>query len=309
MMQMKIGVQIPLAVHAGTHEAFRDYLQEIEELGFASIWLGDHIVIPKTIANMSSYPYGWRFTSDLDHFFPSKAFLEPISTCGFIAGATKRVEIGVGVFVVPMRNPVELAKELACLDVMSGGRLIAGVGAGWMEEEFVALGQPYKGRGARLDEAVELMRALWSGEATTFAGAHFQVRDIYCQPVPTRPEGPPIWIGGHTDLALERCARYSTGWHAIELSPDDFAAHSAKLDVRLAAHGRAPHEVVRSVACRVRLSGPDLDETKTLVADYAAAGCEHLVLYTTPTRSIEENLERFRRFCEEVGLDAGLAVS
>jgi alkanesulfonate monooxygenase SsuD/methylene tetrahydromethanopterin reductase-like flavin-dependent oxidoreductase (luciferase family) len=127
--------------------------------------------------------------------------------------------------------------------------------------------------------------------------------------VPNRPEGPPIWIGGHTDLALERCARYSTGWHAIELTPADFAAHSAILDEKLAAHGRAPEEVVRSVACRVRLSGEDLDEARSVVRDYAAAGCEHLVLYTTPTRSIEDNLNRFRRFCDEVGLDADVPVS
>jgi probable F420-dependent oxidoreductase len=302
---MKIGVQIPLGPGAGTSEPFRDYLHEIERLGYASVWLGDHIVIPKTIANMDSYPYGWRFSPDLGHFFPDKSFLEPISTCGFIAGATKRVEIGVGVFVVPMRNPVELAKELACIDVLAGGRLIAGVGAGWMEEEFVALDRPYKGRGARLDEAVALMRALWSGEVTTFEGKYFQVRDIYCQPTPTRAEGPPIWVGGHTDLALDRCARYASGWHAIELPPDEFAHHSARLDERLATAGRDPGEVVRSVATRVRLSGPDLDEARQTVKDYAAAGCEHLVLYTTPTRSIEENLERFQRFEREIGLDVG----
>ena len=302
---MKIGVQFPFAAGPGNHDALRRLVIDVEELGYDSIWLGDHIIIPGEIANMDSYPYGWRFEPGLTHYFPNKSFLDAVSTCGFIAGATTRVEIGVGVFVVPMRNPLDLAKQLASIDVLSGGRLIAGVGAGWMKEEFDALGMPYAKRGARMVEAVALMRQLWSGEPVTFKGDFYDIHDIYCLPRPTRPEGPPIWIGGHSDIALQRTVDFATGWHAIELSPDEFATYSRRLDEMLAAAGRDPREVIRSVAARFRLSGEDLGEARDAVAAYAEAGCEHLVVYATPSRSVDENRERYHTFWNQVAEPAG----
>lgn len=297
---MKVGVQFPLNAREHDHDALRLFVGEVERLGFDSIWLGDHIVIPESIADMDSYPYRWRFSDDLDHFFPDKAFLEAVAVCGFIAGASTRVEIGVGVFVVPMRNPVELAKQLASIDVVSGGRLIAGVGAGWLREEFDALGMPYERRGARLEESIELMRKLWTGEPVTFAGEFFSVRDITCLPRPARPEGPPVWLGGHSKIAFDRCVRMGSGWHAIELPPDEFEHHSRRLSERLVEAGRDPNEVVRSVACRLPLSGPSLDEARSTVEAYREAGCDHLVVYATPTRSVVDNLERFGRLSREV---------
>ncbi|MEA3019600.1 MAG: hypothetical protein QOI47_1124, partial [Actinomycetota bacterium] len=107
--------------------------------------------------------------------------------------------------------------------------------------------------------------------------------------------GPRIWIGGHTEAALRRCARLASGWHAIELSPDDFATHSRRLDELLAAAGRPSTSVARTVAARLRLSGDDLDEAMTTVAAYADAGCDHLVVNSTPRRSIAENIQRAER--------------
>ena len=262
---MKIGVQFPFAAGPGNHDALRRLVIEVEELGYDSIWLGDHIIIPGEIANMDSYPYGWRFEPGLTHYFPNKSFLDAVSTCGFIAG----------------------------------------VGAGWMKEEFDALGMPYAKRGARMVEAVALMRQLWSGEPVTFKGDFYDIHDIYCLPRPTRPEGPPIWIGGHSDIALQRTVDFATGWHAIELSPEEFATYSRRLDEMLAAAGRDPSDVVRSVAARFRLSGEDLGEARETVAAYAEAGCEHLVVYATPSRSVDENRERYHTFREHVAEPAG----
>src|SRR5690606_8854309 len=119
-----------LPVFSAEGPAIRDFAVAAEELGFASVWTRDHFVIPARIE--SAYPYAWRFSSDLDDLFPVRAFLEAISLCCFVAGATRQLEIGVGVFVLSMRNPVALAKELASRDVLSGGRVIAGIGTGWL---------------------------------------------------------------------------------------------------------------------------------------------------------------------------------
>jgi probable F420-dependent oxidoreductase len=275
-------------------------------MGFDSLWLGDHIVIPDEIRDMNSYPYLWRFRGNMAELFPDKNFIETIAACGFIAGATTRLQIGTGVLVVPMRGPVELAKQLASIDVLSGGRLIAGVGAGWLREEFDALGRPFDHRGARLDEALALMRELWSGKPTSFEGRYYTVERIHCLPTPIQQGGPPIWIGGHTDAALRRCARLASGWHAVELPPEQFTSRSRDLDALALAAGRRPDEITRSVACRLRLGG-SVEEAQEIVRSYQAAGCEHLVVYATVSRSIQENLKRYERFMTEVapGLSAG----
>lgn len=289
---MKLGLQIPIFSADGP--AIRDFAAAAEELEFDSVWTGDHFVIPARIE--APYPYAWRFSSGLEDLFPVRTFLEAVSLCGFVAGATTHLQIGVGVFVLPMRNPVAFAKELATLDVLSGGRVIAGVGSGWLAEEFAALGLPYEQRGARTDECVEILRALWSPEQpVSFQGRFHSFPPVYCEPVPVTPGGPPIWAGGHTDVALRRCARLATGWHAIELSPDDFARRSVKLDELLVAEGRAPGDVARTVATRLRLSGDSLDEAIATLDAYAAAGCDHLVVNSTPSRSVGENIRRAER--------------
>lgn len=289
---MKIGLQLP--VFSGDGVAIRDFAVAAESLGYDSVWTGDHYVIPATIE--APYPYAWRFAGDLDDLFPVKAFLEAIALCGFVAGATERLQIGVGVFVLPMRNPVALAKELATLDVLSGGRVIAGVGAGWLAEEFHALGASYDERGARTDEWIEILRSLWSpDQPVAHDGRFHRFGPVHCEPVPVTPGGPPIWVGGHTAAALRRCARVGVGWHAIELSPADFAAASTRLDELLVDAGRAPREVVRTVATRLRLGGDDVTAAIETVAAYEDAGCDHLVVVSTASRSVAENIGRAQR--------------
>lgn len=300
---MKVGVQLPLHVETADGPAIRRFITEVEELGYDSVWLGDHVVLPETIKDTSSYPYLWRFDASIDDLFPRKSFVEAASTAAYIAGVSQRLEIGVGVFVAPMREPVLLAKQLATIDVLSQGRLIAGLGAGWLREEFDSLGANYAERGARLDEYVEIMRTLWREEQpVSFDGKFRSFEPLFCQPTPVRKTGVPLWVGGHTPRALRRCARMGDGWQAIELSPDEFGRHAATLDRHLEAQGRAGAEVVKSVATRLSLSpGADVAAAARTVADYAANGCDHLVVYTTPSRSIEENLDRFRTLKSALG--------
>jgi probable F420-dependent oxidoreductase len=289
---MKLGLQLPVFAADGAGVA--EFARAAEDLGFDSVWTGDHLVIPAEIA--SSYPYAWRFPGYAGSLFPTPAFLEAVALCGFVAAATSRVDIGIGVLVLPMRNPVALAKELATLDVLSGGRVIAGVGTGWLTEEFDALGVPSDRRGARTDEAIAILRLLWGEEQpATFDGTFWSFGGVYCQPVPPRPGGVPIWIGGHTEVALRRCARLGTGWHAIELPPAEFAARSARLDELLTAQGRAAGEVERSVATRLRLSGRDLSEAVALISAYEDAGCDHLIINSTPSRPVADNIGRAAR--------------
>lgn len=298
---MKIGLQLPVFSTDGA--AIREFAVAAESLGYDSVWTGDHYVIPALIE--APYPYAWRFADDIRDLFPVKSFLEAVALCGYVAGATDRLEIGVGVFVVPMRNPVALAKELATLDVLSGGRVIAGVGAGWLAEEFAALQVPYDERGARTDEWIEILRALWAPEQPVgFDGRFHSFDPVHCEPVPVTPGGPPIWIGGHTPAALRRCARHGDGWHAIELTPDDFAAATAQLDELLAAAGRAPADVARSVATRLRLGVDDLGSAVETVAAYEAAGCDHLVVVSTASRSVAENVARAERLRAALDRDA-----
>jgi len=289
---MKIGLQLPLSATDGTGVA--EFARAAEDLGYDSVWTGDHLVIPAQIS--SSYPYAWRFPGYSGSLFPTQAFLEAVALCGFVAGATTRVEIGIGVLVLPMRNPVALAKELATLDTLSGGRVIAGVGSGWLTEEFDALGVRADHRGARTDEAIAILRLLWGeDQPASFEGKFWSFGPVYCQPVPPRAGGVPIWIGGHTESALRRCARLGTGWHAIELPPEEFAAHSARLDELLVAHGRTAAEVERSVATRLRLTGCDLSEAVAMVRAYEDAGCDHLVVNSTPSRPVGDNITRAAR--------------
>jgi probable F420-dependent oxidoreductase len=294
---MKIGLQLPVFSADGT--GVLRFAEAAEDLGYDSVWTGDHFVIPADVR--SSYPYSWRFPAYSGSLFPAPSFLEAVALCGFVAGATRHIEIGVGVFVLPMRNPVALAKELATLDVLSGGRIIAGIGTGWLTEELDALGLPADRRGARTDEAIAILRRLWGNDQpASFDGQFWSFGPVYCQPAPVRAGGVPIWVGGHSEAALRRCARTGAGWHAIELPPQEFAAHSARIDELLMADGRNPGDVQRSVAIRLRLSGGSVDDATALVAAYRDAGCDHLIVNCTPSRSVTDNIARAARLRGEL---------
>jgi probable F420-dependent oxidoreductase len=161
---------------------------------------------------------------------PGMQWIDPLSTLSLVAGVTDRVKLGTSVLVVPYRNPVVLANFCATLDVLSDGRLILGVGTGWMREEFEALGVPPSERGARTDEALEAMGTLWREDPASYSGRFFSFSDIVLACQPRTEGGPPIWVGGNTDPALRRALRHGGAWHGFEIYPEDLPDIRSRLE-------------------------------------------------------------------------------
>ena len=218
---------------------------ELEDAGFDSIWVSDHIVFP--VETTSRYPFAadgrptWPFESP---------YLEPMVVLGAVTAATKRAAIGTSVTIAPMRNPVLLAKQAASIDVMSGGRLVLGVGAGWLREEFEALDADFEHRGAVLAEWIEIARACWSGRAGPHNGKHYSIpAAIHVLP---RPAGPlPILVGGMSRHALRRAGAVADGWlgqFAIESLSErevENAVAAIRREAEAAGRSAEPRVVIR----------------------------------------------------------------
>lgn len=211
---MSIGIGLGVAGFPFSGQrAFLEWIDLCEELGADSVWFSERLV--------STTPA-----------------LEPIATFGVIAGRTQRLKFGMNAIVLPLRDPLVLAKECATLDYLSNGRLLTvfGVGSG-LAPEFRATGRPLEGRGARADEMLEIMTRLWSDERVTFEGRHFQYRDAAIAPRPAQ-QPLPLWIGGSSDAAVRRTARYGTGWLGGVQSPAQVAPVVAKIRAAAAEAGR-----------------------------------------------------------------------
>ena len=213
---MQFGVHLPHIGPWHDGDTLRRFALAVEEMGYDSVWVSDHIVFP--LGYESRYPYAEGGQFPLPPVVP---WLEPVTTLTFVAGATSRVKLGTSILVLPYRNPVLNAKQLGNLQTVSGGRLIVGAGAGWMREEAEALGMPWDERGARTDEHIQVLRALWTEEDPKFEGRFYRVTGLRCEPRPAMP--PPVWVGGHEPPALRRAARLGDGWHAYRLTPDELA--------------------------------------------------------------------------------------
>lgn len=189
-----------------------------EEAGFESIWTIEHVIVPDTYE--SRYPYAASGKMTADNSMPIP---DPLVWLTFVAGVTTRLNLATGILIVPQRNPVVLAKQLASIDHLAGGRLLLGIGVGWLEEEFDALGVPFAHRGPRTDEYVAAMRALWTAEGpASFDGEFTQFRDIWCRPQPAAPgRSVPIIVGGQTKAAARRAGRLGDGYFPAREAPWD----------------------------------------------------------------------------------------
>ncbi len=225
--------------------------QRAEALGFESLWTGEHVVLPDPREAPSPAP-------------PDFAMLHPSTSLAYLAGVTERVKLGTGITLIAQRNPVVLAKEMASLDVVSGGRLLLGIGAGYLHQEFAALGVNFRERGARTDEYVAAMRALWTHEKPSFSGRFVKFDSIQAMPRPVQAGGPPIIIGGASDAALRRSVEYAQGWYGFALD----VAQTAAVIKRLRDFGGQGLEI--SVTPPRRLSA----ET---VVQYADLGVHRLI--------------------------------
>jgi probable F420-dependent oxidoreductase len=186
-----------------------------EALGYDTLHTGDHIVVPKHIA--SRYPY-----SETGEFPGAAAgeYLEQLTVLSFLAGQTRTIRLVTSVLIVPHRNPLVAAKALATLDVLSKGRVVVGIGVGWMQEEFEALGlPPFAERGAVTDEYLRIFKELWTSDKPTFKGQYCRFADIDFLPKPLQKPHPPIWVGGESRRAMRRTAQLANGWYPIGANP------------------------------------------------------------------------------------------
>ncbi len=255
---VKLGFQVLNAGPLAKRENALAVATKAEALGYDSIVVTDHVVIPRRIE--SRYPYNatGRLFVDAD-----ADYLEPISMLCFLAGATRTIRFGPSVLVLPYRNPVLTAKMLATIDVLSGGRLFVGVGAGWLAEEFAAMdAPPFEHRGAVSDEWLEVFVKLWTEENPTFEGRFYQVRDVGCFPKPVQKPHPPVFVGGNSRAAIRRAARYGQSWHAFRVPAAELPAHLAQLRAAVSAAGRPADACGFSVRYGVRVVGPGGDAAR-----------------------------------------------
>lgn len=173
-----------------------------EAAGFESLWTGEHVVLPDPQAPPSPLP-------------PEVPLLDPAVALAFLAAHTERVKLGTGIIILPQRNPLVLAKELASVDVVSGGRLIFGLGVGYLKAEFDALGVPFASKGARAVEYLEAMLAIWTQDEPSYAGRFFAFRGVKAFPRPVQRPHPPIVVGGHAPEAFRRALRHGKGWYGF----------------------------------------------------------------------------------------------
>lgn len=185
--------------------------QAAEAAGFDSVWTGEHVVLPDPQAPPSPAP-------------PETQMLDPAAALAFLAGRTKTLRLATGIIILPQRNPLVLAKELASVDVLSGGRLIFGLGAGYLKPEFDALGAPFADRGARTSEAIEVLRTLWTQDTPSFDGRFWSFSGIQAHPRPVQQPHPPIVVGGHSPPAYRRAVAQGDGWYGFALDPEAAAA-------------------------------------------------------------------------------------
>jgi probable F420-dependent oxidoreductase len=270
--------------HNGTARDLVDVARRAEVLGYDSVWLHDHLFMPAAIR--SRYPYneagvaGFAYRQDIH---------DPMALMAAIAVATERVEIGTSVLIIPYRNPVLLAKMLATADQLSKGRILLGIGVGWMEEEFIQLGigDYYPIRGRVTDEWMRICIELWTGEgASSFDGEFHHFEEVGAFPKSCRKPHIPIWVGGKGEIAARRTARYGQGYHSITSSPAELAQEVSLLHRILEEAGRDPDEVTVSMlgpsialaplasALPATLGGSSQEIIDGLAA-YAEAGLEH----------------------------------
>ncbi len=238
---MKFGVIAGFTEHH-TPEMMAATGRVAEERGFHSIWAAEHVLLFEDYA--PRYPYS------ADGRVPggTVGLLDPFTALGWVAAHTSRIRLGTGICLVPQRNPVYTAKNVADLDYLSGGRVDFGVGIGWLREEFEALGVPFAGRAARTCDYIRLMQSLWCDEAPQYTGEFHTLPECSFGPRPVQQPHPPIIFGGHSEPALRRVAELGQGWYAHNLLPEEAAPGLAALSKLLDERGRARAEVQRIVS-------------------------------------------------------------
>jgi probable F420-dependent oxidoreductase len=308
---MDFGLHLPASSANVTSKDLIRFARQAESLGFYCITVADHVIVPRNIS--IPYPY----TSDGK--YPGTGYhLETLTTIAFLAGATERIRFVTSVMIAPYRNPVITAKMLASLDVLSNGRMIVGLGVGWMKEEFENLKAPvFEERGSVTDEYIMAFRELWTSENPRFDGKYCSFSNLIFLPRPVQKPSIPIWIGGHSKQAICRAGRLGDGWHPIggvptvPLEPEDIRKDLDQLRHHARSAGRDPKKI------RVALKGSLFDREKQVIPGhrrrflgsaeeiasdiraYREAGVDTMI-FDVRQASSSETLERMEWMAKEV---------
>jgi probable F420-dependent oxidoreductase len=298
---MQFGLSLPHFRQVASPEAIRRVAQRAEQLGYDGIWVSDHIVIP---------------ASAVDRF--GSMFYEPLTVLGFAAACTSRVRLGTTVIILPYRNPLLTAKVLSTLDVLSGGRVTAGMAVGWTEDEFKALGVPFKERGALSDEYIAAFKALWTQDKPEFRGQYVRFENIAFEPKPAQKPHIPIWIGGNSKRAIRRAVALGDCWHPTRPQVEDVKAGVAYLREVCVQRGRDPHSLTIAVRQPLKFYDgaeaairrrPLLGSAQKIIDDigqYGDAGVQYIMLdtfYSAPElehETVESMFETIERFASDV---------
>jgi probable F420-dependent oxidoreductase len=287
---MNVGVVFPQVEIGQDPVAIRDYAQAVEALGYTHILAFDHV-----LGANPERPGGWKGPYTFKH-----AFHEPFVLFGFLAAATRRVELVTGILILPQRQTALVAKQAAAVDVLSGGRLRLGVGVGWNAVEFEALGENFKNRGKRIEEQIDVMRALWTKELVTFEGQWHRIPDAGINPLPHR-RPIPIWMGGESDVVVKRAARLADGWMPHFRPGAEAQAVVDRLHGSIKEAGRDPASF--GIEGRMTLSQvPTEQRVKELAGWRAMRGITHLSVHTVGLglRSPSEHVKALEDFKKDV---------
>ena len=285
---MEIGVKIPHTGARATPEFVREWCTVADQAGFGSLWGVDHVVMPQHVESLYDLPRTPAAIADdavSDLLSPN---FELMATLAFVAAVTERIKIGSAVAVLTIRNTLLTARQLATIDRYSGGRLLFGIGIGWLQEEADAMNMPWDHRGARADESIALLRAIWTapGPHVEFHGEFWDVPAMDPEPRPVQPSIP-ILVGGHSAAAVDRAARLGDGWMAAGMSPERLAEMLPMVHVAAERHGRDLSSL--PVYCQAGRGGVSADDLHR----YRDLGVHSLQVHL-------DTLDELRRFADEV---------
>jgi probable F420-dependent oxidoreductase len=288
---MNLGVVFPQTEFGHDPAALRDFAQTAESLGFSHIVAYDHV-----LGANPNRPGGWS-----GPYTHQSSFLEPFVLFGWMAAVTEHIGLAPSVIILPQRQTALVAKQAATLDVLSAGRLRLGIGLGWNEVEYQALGQDFRNRGARIEEQIKLLRALWTDPLVTFRGRWHAVDDAGLNPLPLQ-QPIPLWFGGMAPAALRRLARLADGWMTNARTPEEAAPLWDQVRALALEAGRPEGALGLEARLRIADGGPQtwapaVERWRSLGADYLALNTMGAGL-TGP----QEHLQAMRRFAESVGL-------
>jgi probable F420-dependent oxidoreductase len=304
---MELGVFLPISGSATGPDTLAQAAQTAEAQGFAAVLSADRVVTPWKIE--TTYPY-----SESQQFIvpPEKPFLDSLTCLAFLAGVTRTIRLGVSVLVLPYRHPLYWTRVAASIERLSKGRLIMGVGVGWMEEEFAALDVPFRERGRMTDEQLQALAMLWRDEHITYKGRRYQFADVAFYPKPIQQPRIPVWVGGEGAAAQRRTAQYGDAWfpYFVRTTPADLRTGFERVREQAGTFGRDP-DVIQLTCCRPIevTSAPVTQDAEVLrgspeqlveaLHSYRDAGVAHLALQFMVPRW-PDRVEQIARFASEV---------